>query len=108
MRVSVCACVCVCVCVRARLLRIVSTDKILRFTYTSVIIIINPTLDTNHVQASVLRSKPKPCLPQSGPYNLSVWPQCSTVLTCGRHNDLGLIRVNALALLTTTNSSAHQ
>ena len=38
MRVPVCVCVCVCVCARA--LRIVSTDTILRFINTAIIIII--------------------------------------------------------------------
>ena len=38
MRVPVC--VCVCVCARARALRIVSTDTILRFINTAIIIII--------------------------------------------------------------------
>ena len=40
-RVCVCVCVCVRVCVRARALRIVSMDKTLRFTNTSIIIITN-------------------------------------------------------------------
>ena len=40
MRVPVCVCVCVCVCARA--LRIVSTDTILRFINTAIIIIIRP------------------------------------------------------------------
>ena len=35
-----CVCVCVCVCMRARALRIVSTDKILRFINALIAIII--------------------------------------------------------------------
>ena len=35
----VCVCACVRACVRVRALKIVSTDKILRFTYTLIIII---------------------------------------------------------------------
>ena len=37
--VRACVCVCVCVCVCMDALRIVSTDKILRFTYTLIIVI---------------------------------------------------------------------
>ena len=37
--VCVCVCMCVCVCVRARALSIVSTDKILCFINTLIIIV---------------------------------------------------------------------
>ena len=44
--VYVCVCVCVCACARAcaRALRIVSMDKILRFTNTLIIINFVPTI----------------------------------------------------------------
>ena len=66
----VCGCLCVCVCARARVyaLRIVSMDKIMRFTNIIIIIIIIIFIAVAHYPPNVCRAKKLGFLSTSGFY----------------------------------------